>query len=74
LELATLPVAWVWLVNGATLPARGVSAGLGDAAAGMAAVPIVMPTVAATAPMAAVSALVLDMVSLPWFLSAQKCR
>jgi hypothetical protein len=42
-----------------------VSAGLVDAAAGMAAAPIVVPRIAAIAPIAAVSVLFLDMVSLP---------
>ena len=53
----------MWLVNGATLPASGVSAGRADAWAGLLALPISMPPMAAIAPMAAVSVLVLDMIS-----------
>ena len=53
----------MWLVNGATLPASGVPAGRADAWAGLLALPISMPPMAAIAPMAAVSVLVLDMIS-----------
>jgi hypothetical protein len=63
-EPATSPVARVWLVNGATLPATGVYAGRADAAAGPPAAPMVMPAIAAVAPTAAMSVLALDMVPL----------
>ena len=56
----TDPVAGVWPVNGATLPARGVAAGV----AALANPPParVVPAIAAVAPSAAMNVLVLDMV------------
>ena len=58
----TDPVARVWLVNGAALPARGVAAGV----AALANPPParVVPATAAVAPSAAMNFLVLDMVPL----------
>jgi hypothetical protein len=46
------------------LPAKTLSVGLGDALAGPLAPMMVMPTIAAVAPMAATRVLVLSMVSL----------
>ena len=63
-EPATSPVALVWLVNGAALPARTFSAGgFGDAAAVAVTLTAVMATAVAAALVAATSNLSLDMVS-----------
>ena len=60
----TSPVALVWLVNGAALPARTVCpGGFGEAAAVPGTLTAVMATAVAAAPVAAASDLSLDMVS-----------
>ena len=67
---ATAPVAWVRLVNGTALPGTRATAGVGEALANPLAPVIVVPMIAAVAPVAAISDLVLDMAPLTvlWFI------
>jgi len=61
---ATVPAARRWLVNGTALPGIRASAGVGAALANPLAPTIDVPIIAAAAPVAAMSVLVLDIAPL----------
>ncbi len=71
---ATAPVAWVRLVNGTALPGTRATAGVGEALANPLAPTIVAAMIAAVAPVAAISDLVLDIAPLTvlWFIPVRE--
>lgn len=73
---ATVPVAWVRLVNGTALPGTRATAGVGEALANPLAPTIVVPMIAAVAPVAAISDLVLDIapLSVLWLCPVREAR